>query len=200
MSASKHRLRRSAAGVFAALLAALPTGARAASSDAVSIGAGFAGMTYADSDSSIPPDTHAAAGPAHIVEVINHTVAVYNKSTGAKLMQQDLADFFKSVALGPGAFDPSVSYDELAGRFVIIVVQVSITNVGALLYAVSNTSNPLDGFAEMHNIRMDETGKNTTGAVEPDFPRLGWNADAHVIAMNMIDAADGELCDHVTII
>jgi hypothetical protein len=173
----------------------------------VTVNTNFAGMTFADSDNSFPPDTHAATGPNHIVELINHTIAVYSKTTGSKLMQQDIADFFGTdpntggVALGPGAFDGSVSYDELAGRFVVIVLQVSFSNVGALLYAVSNTSNPLDGFTEKHRIPMDETpGKNTHGTVDPDFARLGWNADAHVIAMTMLIAGTAEDCDHIAII
>ena len=170
--------------------------------NAASIATSFAGMTFADSDNSIPPDTHVAVGPSHIVEVINHTVAVYNKTTGANLMQQDLATFFDpTLPHGPGGFDPSVTYDELAGRFVIIMLQVTVTDEGYLLYAVSNTSNPLDGFSEKHVIQLNETGKNfTTTTVEPDFPRLGWNADAHVIAMTMNSVNNAEACDHVTII
>jgi len=201
MKKVKQRLKRLAAWLLTACVIAYPT-PRSASAASDTVTESFAGMTFADSDNSVPPDTHVAVGPNHIVEVINHTIAIYSKTSGAKLMQQDLAlDFFKSVALGPGAFDPSVSYDELAGRFVVIVLQVSISNVGALLYAVSNTSDPLDGFSEMHNIKMDETpGRNFNATVEPDFPRLGWNADAHVIAITMNASGNSEACDHVTII
>lgn len=199
--------QRIASSLLVFLLAILPAPRSASAAGVVTVNTDFAGMTFADSGNSVPPDPHAAAGPNHIVEVVNHTIAVYSKTTGSKLMQQDIADFFGTdpnaggVALGPGAFDPSVTYDELAGRFVVIVLQVSISNVGALLYAVSNTSNPLDGFTEKHRIRMDETpGKNTAGTVEPDFPRLGWNSDAHVIAMTMNAAGSNEQCDHVSII
>jgi hypothetical protein len=202
-----HCLRQVASWLLITCLAALPAPRSASAAGVVTVNTNFAGMTFADSDNSFPPDTHAATGPNHIVELINHTIAVYSKTTGSKLMQQDITDFFGKdpntggVALGPGAFDPSVSYDELAGRFVVIVLQVSVNNVGALLYAVSNTSNPLDGFTEKHRIGMDETpGKNTNGTVEPDFPRLGWNADAHVIAMTMNASGAAEQCDHVSII
>jgi hypothetical protein len=183
------------------LLLAMMVGLPARPSNAASVATSFGGMTFADSGNSVPPDTHVAVGPSHIVEVINHTVAFYSKATGNELFQQDLPTFFENdLPKGPGGFDPSVTYDELAGRFVIIILQVTSNDEGYLLYAVSNTSNPLDGFTEKHRIVMNEAGKNMNVTVEPDFPRLGWNADAHVIAITMNAVNNAEACDHVSII
>ncbi len=200
MQNGRTTLKQLPAAALAALLATAPAGAPAATGVAVTTT--FAGMAFNDSGNSIPqpPDTHVAVGPAHIVEVVNTTIAVYAKATGAELLKQDLLTFFGPVAAGPGGFDPSVSYDELAGRFIVIILQVTVTGEGSLLYAVSDTSNPLDGFSEMHGIRLDEAGKNLNKTVEPDFPRLGWNADAHVIAMTMFAEDDSQRCDHVTIL
>jgi hypothetical protein len=195
-----HRLRQSACWLLIAFLAALPAPRSAAADGSVTVNTNFGGMTFADGN-SLNPDTHVAVGPAHVVEVVNETIAFFNKTTGEKLFQQDLPQFFGDAALGPGGFDPSVTYDELAGRFVVVILQVAIDDRGALLYAVSNTSNPLDGFTEKHRIQMDEPAINVANTkAEPDSTSLGWNADAHVIAMTMLLSGPGEDCDHVAII
>ena len=54
---------------------------------------------------SIPPDTMGAVGPSHFVQVINSSVAVYNK-TGARLSHVSLDSFFTVTVGGttyPGA-------------------------------------------------------------------------------------------------
>src|SRR5262249_52054647 len=52
-------------------------------------------------------------------------------------------------------------------------------------FAVSNDSNPLDGFTEMHQVNTTEISPRTGEALFTDFPRLGWNADAYVVSFNM---------------
>jgi hypothetical protein len=134
------------------------------------------------------------------VEVTNSTVAFYNRFTGKRLFLQDLTVFFGSVGPGTFLFDPQVTYDELAERFVIAVLDVNDASVtGHLLYAVSNSSDPSNGFSEMHRINVTETGLEHSETVLPDFPRMGWNADAHVITLNMFGASSQEF-DHVSII
>src|SRR5689334_20520063 len=178
-----YRPRQSACWLLIAFLVALPAPRTAAAAAVVTVDTNFGGMTNADGN-SLNPDTHVAVGPAHVVEVVNETIAFFNKTTGEKLFQQDLPQFFGDAALGPGGFDPSVTYDELAGRFVVVILQVAIDDRGALLYAVSDTSNPLDGFTEKHRIQMDEPAINVANTkAEPDSTSFGWNADAHVIAM-----------------
>src|SRR5947207_959784 len=49
----------------------------------------FAGMDFGDSDTGnpghgfVPPDTHAATGPNHIIETINTAITIYNRSDGS---------------------------------------------------------------------------------------------------------------------
>jgi len=107
----------------------------------------------------VPPDTHAAVGPAHVVEVVNSVVAFFNKATGERFSTQSLSDFFAPVG-GLDPFDPVVAYDELAGRFIVGALDVDfIARTAHLIYVVSNTSNPLDGFTEMHRIDVREDGR-----------------------------------------
>ncbi|HZI44672.1 MAG TPA: sialidase family protein, partial [Ilumatobacter sp.] len=137
-----------------------------------------------------PPDTHLAAGPGHLVEVVNDAIAVFDKTSGARLFMQPLGDFFDDLALdGSTIFDPVVTYDELIGRFVVLAIEGS-TPGNHVLYAVSDASNPLldlggDGnpFSEMHRLQIDAT-------LWSDYPKVGWNDDIHVFTFNMFNGAD----------
>jgi hypothetical protein len=133
-----------------------------------------------------PPDTSVAAGPNHIVEVVNESLAIYSKSSGAKLSGETLASFFSGFVSGSyGFFDPSVVYDEAASRFVIVAqVDDSTNKKGYVDIAVSNSSDPTQGFAEVHQIAVDEGG-----TVEPDNGKLGMNADAYVFTSNQFTFA-----------
>jgi hypothetical protein len=172
--------------------------------DNLAIAKGFAGIGFPNSFGSVPPDTHVATGPEHIVEVTNTTIAYYSRVKGKRLFIQDLFLFFAPAGVVRFAFDPVVTYDDIAERFVVAMIDEDETlERGFLLYAVSNTSNPLDGFTEMHRIDITEDGIAFDESVLPDFTRIGWNADAHVITFNMfVPHTDPALAlfDHVSVI
>src|SRR5262249_42432741 len=120
----------------------------------------FKGLDYTDAKSGEPPDTILAAGPNHIVETVNTSVAFYQKATGALVFLQKLNSFFAPVGVAATAFlsDPLVTYDELAGRFIVSVLQISSSSQSSFLnVAVSNDADPTHGFAEMHRIDIKET-------------------------------------------
>jgi hypothetical protein len=182
-----------------------PTGVEAPKSpatDNLGIAKGFEGIGFANSFGSVPPDTHVATGPQHIVEVTNTTIAYYSRATGKRLFIQDLSVFFAPAGVVQFGFDPVVTYDDIAQRFVVAMVDEDDTLVKSfLLYAVSNSSNPLDGFSEMHRIDVTENGNVLHETVLADFPKIGWNADVHVITVNMFGADSvPPPFDHVSII
>src|SRR5262245_3989766 len=166
----------------------------------VDLGPGFGGLDFpsvnsTQSNGSAPPDTIVAAGPSHIVELVNTELAVYTK-TGTKLLQQDLLDFFAPVQPATFLTDPTVSFDEQLGtngRFVVAVLEVTdplFFSDSHLLYAVSDSSDPTqdtngDGraFSEMHSIDVETSGGLFGSFL--DFPRFGWNADVHAFTGNM---------------
>jgi hypothetical protein len=165
--------------------------------DNLSIAIGFDGIGFPNSFGSVPPDTHVATGPEHIVEVTNTTIAFYSRAKGKRLFIQDLFVFFAPAGAVRFAFDPVVTYDDIAERFVVAMIDDDETlQRGFLLYAISNSSNPLDGFSEMHRIDATQDGIVLAESVRPDFTRIGWNADAHVITFNMF----GSEFDHVSVI
>lgn len=164
----------------------------------------FAGMNFNDTPGFVPPDTHAATGPDHIVETVNTTVAYFDRTTGAMVFgPQDLGGvtgFFGSVGATTNLTDPVVAYDLIDGRFFIGVIDFGASGTTArLLYAVSDTSNPLDGFTEMHSIDVDEPALACGGTALADFPRVGWNAEIHVFTFNMFNFVS-DCFDHVSII
>lgn len=171
----------------------------------VTLGAHFSGLDFAQTGVGTPPDTIAAAGPSQVVEMVNTNIAFYDK-TGALLSpQQNLSQFFSGVMKGNALSDPFVVYDEQAGRFVVGVLDLSVSAFGTvssdrLMIAVSNDSNPLDGFTEKHSIDVTENAIAHGGKVWGDYPRVGWNADEYVVTLNMFGTGLNQSYDHVSII
>lgn len=174
------------------------------------VSTGFDGMdaTVNVSFVAVPPDTHAATGPDHIVEVVNASIAFFNRAGGTAAPTELLSDFFTSIKISDCIFDPVVAYDELAQRFYIGALDIPElcgdlpANTARLLYAVSNSSDPTAGFTHMYAIDVDETSNSGCGLSTPvggDFTRTGWNADAHVFTFNMFDFP-GTCYDHVAVI
>ena len=81
----------------------------------------FAGMSINDTTLGEPPDTIVAAGPSHLVELVNTAIRIYSKSNGGVLSTRQLWSFFQPLGTGPSSSlsDPVVSYDELGNRFVL---------------------------------------------------------------------------------
>ena len=128
---------------------------------------GFDGMNFLDSvNGYVPPDTDMAVGPQFVVATVNAQIQFYDKATGAALLPNTpLNEFFGQPGESP--FDPVVTYDDIAGRFIVAADSFS----GDLLLAVSNDSNPLDGF-NSYDLNITEGG-----AFSPDYTKIGWNAD-----------------------
>jgi hypothetical protein len=152
----------------------------------------FSGLGSPDSLAFGPPDAIAAAGPNQVVEAINTTLAFYDKSSGDRISEKSLSDFFSSLGNVQQVNDPVVSFDEMTNRFVVGAVDSPTDGFGnrtgfsSFDFAVSNDSNPSDGFTFARFELHDGTAF---------FPRLGWNADAYVISFNM--SPEGSTFDHV---
>ena len=67
---------------------------------------------------SVPPDPEIAAGPDHLVTVVNSVFAIHDKVGGAPTII-DADTFFSADPGCPlGLFDPDVAYDEVAGHWI----------------------------------------------------------------------------------
>jgi uncharacterized repeat protein (TIGR01451 family) len=160
-------------------------------------GQGLVGLSFNSSGGYVPPDTNAAAGPSAIVETVNQEVALFSpKTTGAASVSDTLGHFLFTVGgltranTGSGQSDPVVTYDELAGRFIIGDQDVNFNNhVSAFDLAVSKTNSPTSLTAadwNFYKITTTETG------FDADFPgNFGYNQDAFVFTLNMFGVLGG---------
>ncbi len=146
-----------------------------------------------------PPDTHGAVGPNHFVEVVNTAITIYNKNGTIAQGPTEFQSFFQPSILAGEQFDfdPVIAYDNLANRWVlgVLIAASSSSAESDLLYAISNTSDPTQGFSEQHRINF--------GGVSPglfaDYPKIGFNADAHVFSLNMFSTSAYEYVDILSI-
>lgn len=162
----------------------------------------FNGLAFPESGGYVPANVGVAAGPNHVVQVINGALAIFDKPAGNQVARQQLGELFGASAAGTFLTDPLVTYDELANRFVLAALEVNPnTQTSLLVFAVSNSADPRDGFTETHRIDVKQTGL-FAAAGQPlwaDYPKLGWNADAYVVTVNMLNFTRTTF-DHVQIV
>src|SRR5262249_43472473 len=72
-----------------------------------------------DSGTSIPPDTHGAVGPDHLMVALNTQVRIQTR-TGSTISTVTLKNFWSPLGFQKGVFDPKVIYDHYANRWVFI--------------------------------------------------------------------------------
>jgi streptogramin lyase len=145
----------------------------------VTVGKALEGLSFFDTSCGcIPPDTNHAVGPTQVVETTNTAIRVYDKTTGNILLTNEIGAQF-----GINAFsDPYIVYDDIAQRFVFVILTLNSSGGDGLALAVSNDSNFMDGFLPT---RIVDFGSNLL-----DFPKVGFNADAYVITGNLFGPSD----------
>jgi hypothetical protein len=144
----------------------------------------------------IPPDPHGAAGPSHLVSVVNTSIEWHTKA-GAQQNSQRLGhngttsagSFFTILNPLTSTFDPKVIYDQYNGRFVIVTLeQTKGPNTSRILVAVSKTSDPNAGwwFTSINSLI------NISGSSWADYPGLAVGTNAIYITANMFGFALGD--------
>ena len=128
----------------------------------------------------IPADPHGAAGPTHVVNVVNTSIEIYQKD-GTFVSSQSLQNFFSAVTPANFTFDPKVIYDQFEDRFVVVTLErvdtgVPATSTSAVLVAVSDDSNPVGTW---YATRIDVT-EDIGGVISwLDYP--GFSVDEEVV-------------------
>jgi hypothetical protein len=136
---------------------------------AVVVGQSYDGIDFLGSNCGcLPPDTSAAVGGNFVVETVNVQFRVFDKTTGAILLDEPLSTLFGAASGG----DPYPVYDDIANRWYVSAFDTSDTG---LFLAVSNDANPLDGF-KVYDLT------NVGGF--PDYNKMGYNKDAIFISFN----------------
>lgn len=148
----------------------------------------------------IPADPSGAAGPNHLVNVVNVTLRIHDK-VGTVLEDTALASFFSSLSPLTFTFDPKVIYDQHTGRYVVITLEQTDDGAGGdpessrLFLAVSDDHDP-EGtwFIAALDTRISIGGLDHWA----DFPGLAVDEEAVYVTANMFKfAADGGSFDGV---
>ncbi|HLZ71943.1 MAG TPA: hypothetical protein VKV26_18725 [Dehalococcoidia bacterium] len=153
-------------------------------------GIGFNGISAAESSCGcLPPDGNIAAGPNHVIGVVNTAVKIWNKSGALLLGPADLQTFFAQNSGCPsdGFFnfdsDPSSDYDAAANRFVMEILSINaLTNGSRICIAVTQTADPT-GVWNIYAIPVQETDQLF------DFPHIAIGSDAIYVSGNEFNAS-----------
>ena len=122
-----------------------------------------------------PPDNGLAAGPNHVVEMVNDSGTIWDKS-GNLVKIFDLNKFF-AVPAGYTFSDPRVLYDQLSQRwFASGVAFVSPSFGSVVTIAVSTTSDPTGTWVQY---AADNAANQTH-----DQPKIGVSSDKVVLSWN----------------
>jgi Divergent InlB B-repeat domain len=149
--------------------------------------ASFQGIPYTG---WYPPDTHIAAGPGHILEIVNSSWRAFTKQGSPATPLISLC--------GPGGwwtsvlpenvtfcFDPRTAYDQHSGRWVMIAAALDNANKRSwLLVATSSSSDPTGPWCRW---ALDATVNGSTpSGTWADYPALGLDAQALYLTSNQI--------------
>ncbi|MBS1724039.1 MAG: hypothetical protein JSS66_13925 [Armatimonadetes bacterium] len=131
-----------------------------------------------------PPDPYIAVGPSHIVEVVNSSIAIFNKS-GQKQFQQvlDGSGFFSGAATSSFVFDPKCFYDPGSNRFFVVALeQDDSPQISGILIAISDDGDPNGSWVKYRlEAKVNKNGTNYWF----DYPCVGYNKNGVVITGNM---------------
>jgi hypothetical protein len=147
------------------------------------LGTGFSGFSVSD----VVPDTNVAVGPTQIVEFVNDTFAVFDKSTGNSLysahgntLWQDLG---APCSSNPN-YDEIAQFDKLAQRWVMFMPNFFTPT--ALCVAVSTTSDALNGGWNLYSFTPPVNTTVCNCEAMTDYPKLAVWPDGYYISYNEI--------------
>jgi hypothetical protein len=146
-----------------------------------SLNTGFVALP--DDNTAIPPDTMGAAGPSHLMTMLNTQVRIQDKS-GGLVSTVSLATFWTGgTGLVGSPFDPRLVYDSVSGRWIATVDADGNSATSEVWFAISATSSPTGSWTFFS---LDADAANTTWA---DFPGFGVNSTWIAITNNMFTVA-----------
>jgi len=146
----------------------------------------FPGITMT---SSVPPDPIIAAGPNHLMPLVNRDFAIFDK-TGNNLKQIHAPDWFAAVAPGNNAFDPKVVYDHFDDRWVMVWLAVNTSNqTSNILVSVSDDSDPNGTWCNWA-LPGNQNG-STVVSNWSDYQGLGFDENAVYVVPNQFSFSGG---------
>jgi hypothetical protein len=135
-----------------------------------------------------------AAGPNHLVSLLNSDFGVFNKTTGAVLIKIPLRSFWVSLGTAAGEpahfpFDTKVLYDPSSDRFFAVTLGGTNSPDSWILVAVSSTSDPTGAWSQW---AIDADRDNDAQQFDnwADFPGVGLDGNNLYVSANMFSNGD----------
>jgi hypothetical protein len=122
-------------------------------------------LGHLDAGQSIPPDTHGAVGPNHVVTATNDFLIVHTKA-GTVLTSLSITNF----AGVDNTCDPYIQYDPASQRWFYVAIDCGGTNNNKLAILVSATNDPTGNW-----FRYSFVPNLPGGAFFLDHPYLGFD-------------------------
>jgi fibronectin type 3 domain-containing protein len=178
----QHRSTGTSAPTATGSLQSLPSGVPAPPSNGTFEGVG-------NLDSVLPPDTNGAVGGQYYVQWVNLHYAVFNKATGAQVLQVAGKQVFANLnnaCSTTNQGDPIVQYDKLAQRWVLTQFAFGTSVFGQpkspylQCVAVSQTSDPTGAYW----LYSWNVGLFNGANYFPDYPKLAVWPDGYYLTFN----------------
>ncbi len=133
-------------------------------------------------ENSIPPDPYIAAGPEHLMIVVNGYFRILDKD-GNELKTISASKWCSKVLPGASVFDPKVIYDHYSGRWVMVWLDVNDASSEAYyMLSVSDDSNPLGNWFEWA-VPSNYNGSTPSGSWA-DYEGVGFDDKAIYLTSN----------------
>src|SRR5262249_25693990 len=129
---------------------------------------------------------------------VNTTLALYDKETGARTAKQEFSEFFAPLGGTLRFSDPVVTYDEIAQKFVVAILDFNTTSQSRLDVAVSDGPDPTLSAGDWTMRRYDVNDHVGAAFDFADYPKVGYNADGYVFSFNMFP--NFGFFDHVSLL
>jgi hypothetical protein len=132
----------------------------------------FDGCT--NSDGVVPPDTYGEVGPNHFFQVVNMHYAIYNKS-GGMLLSQENSSVWSGMPNNSNDGDAVVLYDEQANRWLFSQFSLPLGNGPFFqMIAISTTPDPTGSWYR-YQFQFTSMG---------DYPKIGVWPDGYYMTVN----------------
>jgi hypothetical protein len=148
-------------------------------------------------DGSFTPDGGVAAGPNHLVYIMNAQIKVYNK-VGGSLQTNSFFTFFQSLSNGAFIFDPRGVYDPKHDRFILIAAGTLNNQESHIFIAVSQTGDPTGNWFKY---ALDTHVPSPEGALTfTDFPSLGLSSTELYLSASQAPNGPGTVTAYVWVL
>lgn len=135
-----------------------------------------------DQGNQIPPDPYIAAGANHVIAVVNTRFRIIDK-LGNSIKTIEASNWFRSSITGGTIYDPKVTYDHFAKRWVMVWLHVNETaRVANFLVSVSKDSSAVGDWYN-YVLPSNMYGSDTTGSWA-DYQGVGYDSVAVYITAN----------------